>query len=413
MDKLDAPSWITRTTSTTGSNARDTPPPPTFDEIVEWLKPTYCDPDNKLQKDISRMAFNKARKIFDRQILPKYSSKLGLSPPHLVYIRDYFASMITEGNTVAFSLAVCLAMGILYQQKFEPLLLQVEIDANTILDSGAEMRVRTVALLAEVMATNGGNYAIIQDYLFHQQEVGSSSDSSQAVKFFLYSQIGEKFKYFIGNRARFFFKGFTMEQAERKYFAKTSTYGEQTYIRSMIFYKAFTAIGLGNLLKVTYNGNQIPLTTDHDGKCYICVARAVRTDTLEALRIDTSYPFDVDKSEFSFGTPKGIADSASLGDPPTAWVQKTEYETHRMAVPISNFFAVYFLSPELCREGEASSRSMVAHPNVEFSPNVREAYKSQRELICDMSTSSPVKVISHQLLHLPQAQSKSKSKKRK
>jgi hypothetical protein len=309
--------------------------------------------------------------------------------------------MITEGNTVAFSMAVCLAMGILYQQGLEPLLPGV-IDADAILNSDPAIKARAdaVALVAEVMADNGGNYAIIQDYLFHQQEVGSSSDSSQAVKYFLHSQIREESCH-IGSRVRFFLRDFTMGQLGSKYFTKISTCGEDQYIKSIVFYKAFTAIGLGNLSSVTYNGNQIPLSTDPDGKRCICVARAVRTDTVEACRMDASCPFDVANLEFPFGTPRGIANSASLGDPPAAWVEKPEYETHRMAVPISNFFAAYFLSPELCREGDAGIKSMVAHPNVQFSESVRKAYRSQRELICDMSTSSPVKVIPYQPPSLP------------
>ncbi|MDR1232846.1 MAG: hypothetical protein LBJ75_01095 [Puniceicoccales bacterium] len=402
MDKLGTTS--ARAAGATGSGPKaPPPPPPTFDEIMELLSPSNFESSN-FKKNMPGVTFAKAKEFFNEKILPKYPELEGVPPLQLDYIGNYFASMVTEGNTVAFSMAVCLAMGILYKQGLERLLPQT-IDANTILDSsGAAMRERAVGLLAGVMGNNGGNYAIIQDYLFHQQEVGSLSDSSQALKYFLHSQIREESKHSIGNRVRFFLRGLTMEQLGSKYFAKMSTCRAEMstcradqYIRSIVFYKAFTAIGLGNLLSVTYNGNQIPLSTDPDGKRYIEVARAVHIDTVEACKTDASCPFDAAKSEFPLGTPIGIADSASLGDPPSAWVEKPEYETHRMPVPLSNFFAAYFLSPELCREGDAATQSMVPHPTVKFSQSVRKAYRFQRELTCDMSTSSPVKVIPYQL----------------
>ncbi|MDR0741859.1 MAG: hypothetical protein LBE98_00125 [Puniceicoccales bacterium] len=166
----------------------------------------------------------------------------------------------------------------------------------------------------------------------------------------------------------------------------------------MVFYKAFTAIGLGKLRNVTYNGNQNFLGTTPEGKRYISVAWAVRTETMVGYK--GLGLFDADESMFTSGIPNGIADSASLGDPPAAWSGNDEYETHRMQVPICNFFAAYFLSPELCREGLAATQNMVLYPKFKYTPEkakeISKSLRFQRELICDMSTSSPIKVVPYQ-----------------
>jgi hypothetical protein len=186
-------------------------PPPTFDQIVALLSPNNFD-SSPLEKDTTGITFAQAKGIFDKQILPKYQQLNGLPLPQRDYIGNYFASMLTEGNTIAFSMAVCLAMGVLYKQRLEDLL-PAEIDANGILEDRAmKMRENAVGSLASVMANNGGNYEIIQDYLFSQQEQGSWSDSSKALKYFLYSQICEESKFApIGGRGRFFFGEFSPE----------------------------------------------------------------------------------------------------------------------------------------------------------------------------------------------------------
>jgi hypothetical protein len=395
MDRLGTAPRPEAAKKTTGGST-ETKPSPTFDQIVELLSPNNFDP-SPLKKG-TRITFAQAKGIFDEQILPKYQQLNGFPKLQLDYIGNYFASMLTEGNTIAFSMAVCLAMGVLYKQGLEGLL-PAEIEANTILNSGTEMRKKAVESLARVMANNGGNYAIIQDYLFNQQEVGSWSNSSKALKYFLYSQICEKSKTAcIGERGRFFFGEFSPEQFQNPYFEKTGKFREDQYIKSMVFYKAFTAIGLGKLRNVTYNGNQDFLSTTPEGKRYISVVRAVGTSTMEGYKGPGL--FDADESMFTSGIPNGIADSASLGDPPDAWVRNSKYETHIMQVPICNFFAAYFLSPELCREGLAATQNMVTHPNLKYTPEkaeeISKSLRFQRELICDMSTSSPIKVVPYQ-----------------
>jgi hypothetical protein len=283
----------------------------------------------------------------------------------LGFINEYASQLVRNGYKHKYAIEVAKCMAMLYKAGLGPILAKivvqkvnpVEVTRNAV----AKMaRTAAVNLLKTQMAKNGGDYSVIQNWLTSHQTAGGQCDASQAVRRFLYAQLNSPqtndFRTVDGQILRG--AGTLKERAPGAQDAKKERQDKQKkekndginmliqkpyYQTSLIFYKAYTAVGL---LEAQYVRNQI----------------------IQTVSVDRGINVKPGKKE---GVKHGIADSTAYGGLPTG--RGSKHWIYQFAkVPICRVHAAYFLSPELCQDGAKAGQKISSNVSLETLLGERE-----------------------------------------
>jgi hypothetical protein len=253
--------------------------------------------------------------------------------------------MIKGGYKAEYAIDVCTAMALLYREKIDELMPD-EINVSNTYDidrepgkSDQEMRVKVIGKLGKIMADNGTNYKIISSFLSNQQ-VGARSRESCAIKFYLLTQKRDeaamKEKYYLGI-GRHHGQPNTVKKLERK-LNKVCVLKEislDTYAKAVTMYQAFTGVALKKI--------QVAGSNAENNTC--TVYRGMDREALEG----TCPNYDkIEEGGEVKGLKHNALESTSVEGPGLAF-NLPGTDTHRMEVPFSNVFFVFFMSPEMCK----------------------------------------------------------------
>lgn len=219
------------------------------------------------------------------------------------------------------------------------------------------MRERISDLLKLITRTNGGDYRIIQEYCWNQQEKGSWCEEARQLKGFYLAQMEDE------NSDRYVFlpggkhvddngkvtewnhgaKSFVEHFYEKHPIDASGEYDR--YFKTMAFQQGFMAIALNYI-------DNIPGLDD-------------QKETLEVYRVSMN--------RFIPGQPQGKAESTALNDYAFSFKYKEGANKMKIRMPLSGIHFVYFLSREMCDETGNE------HPRGE------EKYSTEFEIIGDLS----------------------------
>jgi hypothetical protein len=295
--------------------------------------------EKKAEAWLERSALSTQEKIAANAMNKIEESFANCTAPQQAYIKEYAQQMIEGGDKPEFALQVCQAMALLYKEGMESLMPD-SIKIRDTVASDTQMRMDAVSRLAGIMAANGGDYEIMQNYL-EAQQLDSNAPVSMAVRHFMSMQRQDP------NEEHFLPESEAQMQA---HFSQLFSGNEEKCAKTIAMYKAFTAIAL----------NKAHLEPDSNHQNHTCTLyRGIQRDIL-----DDNYPgYNQTQNGDTFTIRHTTLESTSVGRPIRMFNPKGS-DTHTMEVPYSRIFAAYFMSPEMC--GNAAS----AH---------------EHEFVCDLS----------------------------
>lgn len=270
------------------------------------------------------------------------------------FIRKYASNLVGAGYFKEYALEVAKSMAILYENgidvEFQKISVNAEEPEAVVADSESREARHHEAKkkLATVMAEYGGNLTIVQRWLAFHQTKGSQCYESCAYRYFLENQLRSDLDYSIYKRCMR--TGADGQSAYEKVVPDEES--KLTYFISMVFYRAFTAIGLA---EVQYN----PLS-DETFHLYRGIMKAPDDKLMH-----------------------GILDPMAYEGPPTGR-GKFGYIYEFTSVPINRVHAAYFLSPALCQEWDEEDEANGVIPPAPKEVPVK-TLKEEREFIVHLA----------------------------
>ncbi|MDR3144493.1 MAG: hypothetical protein LBT64_03280 [Puniceicoccales bacterium] len=258
------------------------------------------------------------------------------------YILQYGNALVKNGNKPKWAAQVCASMVILYSENMEQCIpKKIDIAGTVSSKKDTAMRKAAQKQISQKMKSHGASYKHILLYI-RAQRLSSWHNGTHKMRAFLWKQRQNP-----DDISNVFISSVVgIEKIKKAFPGQMSSAEVIEFTKSVAMYKAFVAITLSRVNE--------PNTINHENLTCSLQRGLVRRSLVE------NYP---EYSKIKEGgtvclKKNGIADSTSLGNPPSAFTGKGT-DVHQMNVGFERILVLYFMVPEMCKDVKGNEHEII------------------------------------------------------